>query len=46
MLHLVIDNRIVVNMLFLVGNDTSIEHTLGTLATESKIDTVACHSIM
>ena len=41
-----IDYGIVIHMLFLVGNDTSIEHTLGTLATESKIDTVACHSIM
>ena len=33
-------------MLLLVCNDASIENTLGTLATESEVNTVAGHSIM
>ena len=41
-----VDNRIVIHMLLLIGNDASIEHTLGTLAAEREIDTVARHSIM
>ena len=44
--HLVVDERIVVNNLCLVGNDTAVEHTFGTLAAEGKVGAVACHSIV
>ena len=46
MTHLMIDDSIVVHMLLLVGDDTSVEHALGTLATEREVNTIAGHSIM
>ena len=46
MLHLVIDNRIVINMLLLVGNDTSIEHALRPLSAEREVNAIAGHSVV
>ena len=46
MTHLMIDKRIVVNHLVLIGNHTTITKALGSLALEYKVETVAGDSVM
>ena len=44
--HAMIYQRIVVNMLFLVGYNTSAEVTLGTLTCKHKVGAVACYAVV
>ena len=46
MTHLMIDKRIVINHLVLIGNHTTITEALGSLALEYKVETVAGDTVM
>lgn len=46
MTHLMIDERIVINHLVLVGNHTTIAEALGSLALEYEVKTVAGNTVM
>src|SRR5574344_2531650 len=44
--HLMTDERVVIYMLFLVGNHTAIASTFCTFASKGEIKAVACHTIV
>ena len=46
MTHLMIDERIVINHLVLIGNHTTIAEALSSLALEYEVKTVAGNTVM
>ena len=42
----VINNGIVINVLMFVGNNTTIQETFATFAAESKVELVACYTVV